>query len=233
MTLMNYNDGDIKSVWLDVIGGREAVISSFFSAGSGLTMYYSLSMPGIVWFERNGREFEVVDYDWNGPRFQDVMIQDNESNTQTKGGRKGRLAGALIGTLIAPGIGTVIGAAVGTGRKEDANTRGQTISHIETREIPVIAYLHLRDLYNDDILQVSFRCTSELDARIRNHIAVNLTSLEYDAVIEPEVLPLPEQTESTQKATDLLAQLRELKQLLDDGAISEEEYAVLKKKIME
>ncbi len=229
MTLMNFMDSDTRSVTLDVTGGREAVSASMFS--SELKMYYSLSMPGIVWFDRSGREFEVVDYEWSGPRFQDVMIQDNNSNTQTHGGRKGRLAGALIGTLIAPGIGTVIGAAVGTGRKENSNTRGQTISHVETREVPVAAYLHLRNLDTDDIVQLSFRCDSQLDATIRNHVAINLTSLDYDP--QPQIISIPEHTEKKEDAASLLAQLKELKELLDAEAITEEEYAVLKKKLME
>ncbi len=124
MTIINKYDRDVRCVTLDVTGGRESVSDSLFS--QELNMFYSLIVPGIVWFDRNGdREFEVVDYRWDGPRYQDVMIQDNNSNTSTKGGRKGRIAGALIGTLIAPGIGTVIGAAIGTGKKEDSSTRGR------------------------------------------------------------------------------------------------------------
>ncbi len=230
MTIINKHDRDVRSLTLDVTGGREAVSDSLFS--QELNMFYSLSFPGIVWFGRNaGQEFEVVDYRWDGPRYQDVMIQDNSSNTSTKGSRKGRIAGALIGTLIAPGIGTVIGAAIGTGRKDNSETKGQTISHTEVREVPVTAFLHLRNLDTDDIVQLSFRCTSMQDATIRNHIAVNLTSIEYDP--EPEPVMIPEHTEKEENAKDLLAQLKELKQLLDDEAITEEEYAVLKKKLME
>lgn len=230
MTIIDKYDRDVRSVTLDVTGGRESVSDSLFS--KELNMFYSLSVPGIVWFDRKGdREFEVVDYRWDGPRYQDVMIQDNSSNTSTKGGRKGRLAGALIGTIIAPGIGTVIGAAIGTGRKDNSETRGQTISHTETREVPVTAFLHLRNLDTDDIVQLSFRCTSMQDATIRNHIAVNLTSIEYDP--EPEPVMIPEHPGKTENAKDLLSQLKELKQLLDDEAITEEEYAVLKKKLME
>jgi len=40
-------------------------------------------------------------------------------------------------------------------------------------------------------------------------------------------------SEKKEDAASLLAQLKELKELLDAEAITEEEYAVLKKKLME
>ena len=228
MSLINILDPDTDSIDLKLTGGKEAVSNSYFSDQT--KMFFNTGLPGIIWFDYSAKkEYEVLDYHWNGPRYQDVMIQDNDSSTHTRGGRKGRVAGAIIGTMLMPGIGTVIGAAVGTGRKEDSRTRGQTISHIETKEVPVDAFMKLRDLERDQIINISFQCTSALDVKIRNNITINLEPGAYIDFPEPELLPEPEKEPETK---DVISQLKELKALLDDGAISKEEYEVLKKKII-
>lgn len=223
---MNKNS---ESIGLDITGGKEDLgVSTVFA--SDVKMYFTEGLPGIVWFDYSRRkEYEVLDYQWNGPRYQDVIVNDNQATTRTNAGRKGRVAGAIIGTILMPGIGTVIGAAVGTGKKEVSNTQGQTTSHVETREVPVIASMKLRDLEHDQIVNIAFRCTSSLDARIRNNITLNLDPSGYIDFGEPELLPEPEKEPETK---DVLSQLRELKSLLDDGAITREEYEALKKKIL-
>ena len=239
MSLFRVYESDARSISLEVLAGQEDISVNKYS--KDLDMCYQEGMPGIIWFNGNRRrEFEVLDYQWSGPRYQDVMIQDNSSNTKTKTKRKGRVAGALIGTVLLPGIGTVIGAAVGTGRKEDSDTRGQTISHIETKEVPVTAHMKLRDLYNDELIHISFKCTSQIDARIRNNIAANLEAIDTYVIDGERSLPEPEEAKEepayieTKAAdtTDVVSKLRELKQLLDDGVITREEFDALKKKII-
>lgn len=229
MSLMKLFDSETDTIELDITGGREDLgVSNVFM--SDVKMYFTEGLPGIVWFDYSRRkEFEVLDYQWNGPRYQDVVVNDNASTTKTRGGRKGRVAGAIIGTMLMPGIGTVIGAAVGTGRKEVSNTKGQTISHVETQEVPVIATMKLRDLDRDQVVNIAFRCTSSLDARIRNNVTVNLDPGVYIDFGEPEYLPEPEKEPETK---DVISQLKELMTLLDQGAITREEYEVLKKKIL-
>ena len=229
MSLMNLFDSETKAIELEMTAGKDDIVPNNLFM-SKIKMYFSEGMPGIVWFDYSKtKEYEVLDYQWNGPGYQQVMIHDNDSSTRTKGGRKGRVAGAIIGTILMPGIGTVIGAAVGTGKKEVSNTRGQTVSHIETKEIPVPASMKLRNLQNDTIVNIGFQCTAELDARIRNNIAANLDPGYYIDVESPQALPEPEPEKETK---DVLAQLRELKSLLDDGAITQDEYDALKKKIL-
>ena len=236
MTLFNYLDSDVRSFDIDLISGKDRIISGWYTTNNKI--YYSEGVPGIVWFSSaRNQEYEVLDYQWNGPRYQDVMIQDNLSTTKTKSKRKGRVAGALIGTVLLPGVGTVIGAAVGTGRKEDTDTRGQTVSHIETQEIPVAATMKLRDISSDELIHISFRCTSEMDARIRNNIASNLELIDTYVIDEPVKFidvkaEKPETAKETKDTRDVLSQIRELKQLLDEGAISKEEFELLKKKIL-
>lgn len=221
-----YDSYAAEYIELDLIAGRNDIPKDRGVARH--RMYFEESFPGIVWFEKNRlKEYEVVDYRWEGPRYQDVMIQDHTANTETRGKRKGRLAGAVIGTILLPGVGTVIGAAVGTGRKEVSDTRGRTRSHIETQEVPAMAEMRLRDIDMDEYVRIRFNCTADLDARIRNNITVNLEEPLYIDHTETAYLPEPE--EKPEK--DLFAQIRELKALLDEGAITQEEYEMLKKKL--
>ena len=230
MSLYKTYDSQTDSLALEVISGKEDITTNIWS--SDIKMHFSVGLPGIVWFDTfRTVEYEVLDYRWDGPRYQEVMIQDSTSDTKTRGGRKGRVAGALIGTMIMPGIGTVIGAAVGTGRKENSRTQGVNRSHIETQEGPVVAQMRLRNIANDEIINIGFKCTSSLDTRIRNNITVNLDNdvIDYTA---PAYLPEPEQPKETKDTKDILTQIRELKELLDDGAITQEEYEMLKKKLL-
>ena len=89
--------------------------------------------------------------------------------------------------------------------------------------------MKLRDLERDQIVHVSFQCTSPMDARIRNNITINLEDGAYINFDEPMLLPEPENEPETK---DVITQLRELKTLLDEGAITQEEYDTLKKKII-
>ncbi len=224
--------GRSSSMEVKLFSGREDVSNRKFSDTN--VIRWQEGMPGIVWFDRNyDRAFEVLDYRWDGPHFQEVMIQDNTSDTTTGSKRKGRVAGALIGTLIMPGIGTVIGAAVGTGKKQESNTRGKTISHIERQEVPVSAYMRLRDLSNDMVYTIGFEADSALDARIRNQIACNLEPLEEVTYIEETYEEPVRMIEQRKDEDDVLKKIRELKGLLDEGAISEEEYAVLKRRLFQ
>ena len=258
--LQSFND-PVQSVELSGVNGWQDIVTDRRSGS--VTMFYGEGIPGIVWFDRrHSREYEVLEYQWDGPRYQDVMVHDQVSNTETRGKRKGRLAGALIGTILMPGVGTISGAAVGTGRREVSDTRGHTRSHIETQEIPVAAYMRLRDLFTDEHVTISFPCTAGIDARIRNNITLNLDADYGDGMYidsgekpreipestwgrvvyedmgrEPEYIDVPVNVNKRAEASgssrsDLLAQLRELKDLLDEGAISESEYEMLKRQLL-
>ena len=212
------------TIIIEVTGGQEDV-SSRRNAGE-LHMHYDEGMPGIIWFDRDyERVFEVIDYQWQGPAYRDYVIEHREEeNDGLFSNRKGRVTGAIIGTMIAPGIGTVLGAAVGTGKKRDRHSYSE--SRVETREIRTNAVMKLRDITNDEIIRITFLCDNDIDARIRNNVTVNLEA-------EDEYFPIPEEEAPAPAAEDdMIAKIRELKDLLDSGAIDEEEYRLLKKKLI-
>ena len=215
------------TIIIDITGGQEDI--SDRRPANPFHLHFDEGMPGIIWFNREyDRVFEVVGYEWSGPQYRDYVYERTETSGDDGffANRKGRVAGALIGTAIAPGIGTIIGAAVGTGKKKDRETYSE--SRVESREIRTNAFLRLRDITNDNIIRISFLCDSDIDARIRNNVSVNLESVEE----MPE--NIPEETKPAQKEpdTDMISRIRELKELLDSGAIDEEEYALLKKKLI-
>lgn len=219
-----------KSITIEFIHGAEDV--SGRRGQKTLPMHYQEGIPGVIWFDhRADRVYEILDYSWDGPEYQNVVIQDNHSNTVTRRGRKGRFAGAVIGTILMPGVGTVIGAAIGTGRRERSRTRNRSVSHVETKEIPVPATMRLRELATDRILTIGFSCNASLDANIRNTVAANLEPLEAVTYIHDIPEEIPQITEKSGQQ-DVLAQIRELKELLDEGAITKEEYIELKKHLI-
>lgn len=242
MSLIKYGDIDIDSFPLEVISGKEEITSGFFR--SETRMYFSKSLPGIVWFDRNhSREFEVLDYFWNGPGIQNVIIQNNNEETTTEERSGGSLAGAVIGTMLLPGIGTIIGAAMGSGSSEVSKTKESVVSYVQSQEVPVIAYMKLRDLEGDQIITIGFSCTSDLDVRIKNNITSNFEALEYSDVQYAEddeyyeELPAPEEPTQIPETRsldpkELFSHLRELKALLDEGVINEDEFAKLKRKLI-
>ena len=228
MTLMKSVNAKSSEVKIRIISGRQDLNKDLVF--DTVHMSFCEAIPGIVYFGYYAdKEYEVLHYEWDGPRYENYMIQDQNSHTHTSGGRKGRQTGAIIGTILMPGLGTVIGAAVGTGKKEDSNTHGQATSHMETKEVWAPAKMKLRELTTDRIVNITFQCTSELDTKIRNNITVNLDAVDYIDV-SPKAIPFEETARPENK--DVLAQIRELKSLLDDGAITQEEYELLKKKII-
>ena len=54
----------------------------------------------------------------------------------------------------------------------------------------------------------------------------------YYSVKTPETAPAPEKQESDSSAKDMFARLRECKKLLDEGILTEEEFAEQKAKIL-
>ena len=119
-----------------------------------------------------------------------------------------------------PGIGTAVGAAIGAGSKGKSTTQGnmssnsrQMTQHIEQAGTAV---LKLRRIDDGMTFPISIACTTEIDAQIRC----------FQIKEEQSV------AEVSKNTTDALKGIKALKELLDMGAISEEEFETKKKQLL-
>ncbi len=206
---------ETDSIELMLTGGIQEVIKG--NLLNTAHMYFHHGVPGIVWFDYLHRdEYEVLEYHWNGPRYREVPVEE-ESYT-----RRRKSSNTLLDTFY-----EVFGIENPVSYREPEPAR------VETREVPVLASMRLRDLMEERIVTITFNCTSDIDTRIRNSIASNLDS-SFNTVHGKEETPKKDMQAETPPKTDqdIIARIRELKSLLDDGAITQEEYEILKKKLI-
>ena len=210
---------------------RQSQVSAFITikngpAGmNGACTIRQRQEDGLIYFGVDeNRLYELLDYSWDGP------LYGSMTNTQTTGisssqtvkkGKAGKMtAGAVVGTLLMPGIGTAVGAAIGAGSKGKSTTQGnmssnsrQMTQHIEQAGTAV---LKLRRIDDGMTFPISIACTTEIDAQIRC----------FQIKKEQSV------AEVSKNTTDALKGIKALKELLDMGAISEEEFETKKKQLL-
>ena len=180
---------------------------------------------GLVYFGTDeAKLYQLIDYSWDGPLYGSV------SNTQTTGtnnsqttkkGKAGKMtAGAVVGTFLLPGIGTAVGAAIGAGGKGNSATQSTMSSNSRqvTQQVEQAgtAVLKLRRINDGMVFPISIACTTEIDAQIRC----------FQIIQEPSV------AEVSKNTADALKGIKALKELLDMGAISEEEFEFKKKQLL-
>lgn len=179
---------------------------------------------GEVYFNKDTRVFySLLNYEWDGPEF-DVVTKttgNTTSSSQTKKKGKGLKigVGALVGSIAGP-VGTLVGAAVGAGSKGKSNTHGQTFTDsTETSknvEKNTNGTITVRSHDNGMIYKISFKCNRDLDAKIR--------CLKFES----------EETkkEAVESVSMSLEGIKALKELLDMGAITQEEFDKKKQQIL-
>lgn len=160
-------------------------------------------------FDHKGAHFIIYSVDWDGKKTVSYTssIASGSSTSNTK--RKGRVLGAAIGTAIAPGVGTVIGAAYGTGNKK---TKTETVGSVDTieREQETFSNIKLTLKYKDGIMKdVLYKC------------------LEKDAQV---IIGLVEQ--ESYDDSNSIQMIKDLKELLDIGAITQEEFDTKKAELL-
>ena len=165
-------------------------------------------------FDDDGREFNILDVKWDGIK----TVTDTKNNTSTetteKSKRTGRIVGAAIGTAIAPGIGTVIGAAYGTGNKKNvATSNSKGISYASEREVFSNLYLSIKYIDNSELVQRKFRCLSDTANKL---LALNDKNEKESPIQENPI-----------------EQIKQLKELLDIGALSKEEFDRKKSELLD
>lgn len=188
---------------------------------------------GEVYFNDDTRVFySIVNYEWDGPEFDQVTKSrsstNTSSNTVSDTVKKGKAlkvgAGALIGYAAGP-VGALIGAGMGAASKGKSRTTSkttgnsltdglQTTSNVEKLTNAIIVF---RNLDNGKTYTVSFKCNRDMDVKIRC-FDFEQTPVELEDVVK--------------ETTTSLEGIKALKELLDMGAITQDEFDAKKKQIL-
>lgn len=174
-----------------------------------------------VFFNTNLQDrFLLIDYSWSGPRFETLT----ESTSTTHGeditkGKSGRMAaGAVLGTVLMPGFGTVVGTAIGAGGKKKEITDSQSDSRKVQRKTEVLtpATLKFRNMDNGQTVSIVIGCNTLIDSQIKCFQIQREQSAQ----------------EISKDTMDALKGIKSLKELLDMGAITQEEFDLKKQQLL-
>lgn len=176
---------------------------------------------GTVYFDKNVNEaYILLNYWWNGPRFDMVTRTVTTTNTKSKTkGKTGRIAGgAVVGTLLMPGIGTAVGAVAGAGGRKKSKSYSTTISNDvqHSQELNTPATLRLKNLYTNEYINIVITCNTVIDSQIKCFQFMTEQS-------KPELV---------KDTTDSLKGIKALKELLDMGGITQEEFDTKKRQLL-
>lgn len=207
-----------RSLTLNIsFGNKEVGISSMS------TMRQKIN--GEVYFNYDDSTlYRLIGYEWCGPKYE-IMTTSNTSgtsNTDTeKKGKSGRMAaGAIIGTFLCPGIGTAVGAAIGAGGK--SKSKSQTINESSSEQLQrhveknTSAIIKLRRITDGTLFSITVSCNTNIDSQIR---CFNFEQESSTASVSKDM-------------TDALKGIKALKELLDMGAITQEEFDLKKKQLL-
>lgn len=203
-----------------------AVSATFGYEELGLSSYITINQTpnGNIYFNKNIASYYVItDYIWNGAEYDTITAttskEKNNSKT-TKNGKSLKIgAGAILGNMIAPGPGgLLVGAAIGAGGKGKSYTKGDkaqtSTQQSKNVEKDTIATLTFCALDSGKTYKLSFKCNTTLDSKIR---CFNIA---------------PNKETSVNNISQSLEGLKALKELLDMGAITQEEFDAKKNQIL-
>ena len=202
----------VRVLRLRVISGKES-----FDLPSRKTPFLLRQWKdGYVTIADMPEKYTLMDYEWNGPEYRTVEKTTTTSHTKGKNKektkRRGHLTGAVIGTAIAPGVGTIVGAAVGTGKKtkgkNNSTTTGTATTTSDNIEVDSYASMKMRNIETNQVNTIGFYCSSNIDMQLKSF---NI-SKSSDA------------SENVRNQKTSVELLKDYKELLDSGIITQEEF---------
>lgn len=162
----------------------------------------------------------IVKYD----TIKDIQVFESVkevTSTKSKGKekRKGVMTRAAVGTILMPGVGTLAGALTAkkqsTGESEAVTSQQVTRTIVLTRDDPFKTVLNVP--YN-----------AELEVKLRSILAENLS--QTAPVEQVAEVPQGEQPVSSVSVAD---ELMKLKELLDAGVLTQEEFTAQKQRLLQ
>lgn len=173
-----------------------------------------------VFFNTNQQDrFLLIDYSWSGPQFETLT----ESTSSTHGedvtkGKSGRMAaGAVVGSVFGL-AGVAAGMAIGAGGKKKESTDSQSDSRKVQRKTEVLtpATLKFKNLDNGQIVSIVIGCNTLIDSQIK--------CFQIQREQSAQEVPI--------NATEALKEIKALKELLDMGVITQEEFDHKKQQLL-
>lgn len=173
----------------------------------------------------------IVKYD----TIKDIQIHESvQQVTSTKSNgrekRKGVMTRAAVGTILMPGVGTLAGAL--TAKKQSSIESEAVTSQQVTRTIVLT-----RDDPFKTVLTIPYH--PELEAKLRSILAENLAQTaaaeqitETSPVEQPQIVEQTPQVEQIASNISIADELIKLKELLDAGVLTEEEFAIQKQRLL-
>ncbi len=173
----------------------------------------------------------IVKYD----TIKDIQVYESvQEVTTTKSSgrekRKGVMTRAAVGTILMPGVGTLAGAL--TAKKQSAVESEAVTSQQVTRTIV---------LTRDDPFKtvLTFPYHPELEIKLRSILAENLAQTavveqiaETSHIEQPQTVEQTPQVEQVTSNISVADELIKLKELLDAGVLTEEEFAAQKQRLL-
>lgn len=223
--IKNYPERQIELKQLQAEQSKMQRVSLQISSGFHLVHANSAATmfqrdDGTIFFNNNyDDKFLFIDYNWNGPQYE--IITDSTTNTTGKEVTKGKIgkivAGAVIGSAFSP-VGTLVGAAAGAGGKKKKNKISQSNTSSVQRQTEILtpATLKFKNMESGTIVSIVIGCNSLIDSQIKGMQITREQSV----------------NEISKDTTDALKGVKALKELLDMGAITQEEFDIKKQQIL-
>lgn len=234
---------DIKNTGIYMKVNVDIASGSAPAGVSGRTTIVQLNDNRIALNPKNPEFYYLLSTEFNGPTYKTVFDShtsgDSTTNSETdtvKKGKSGRVAaGAVLGTVLLPGVGTVVGAYAGSKGKEKKKKKGSKKTKHDSRTSETTQEIEVKSLAKVNLLRISNnrKITLTINADTKDYN--NLLSLQtYDPEDTKSVAaPIQEEApHSAQPLKNAVAELKELKELVDMGILTQEEFDKKKKELL-
>lgn len=222
--------GIFLTIKIHIASGQTAISSK------NQTKIFQLNNDKIFFNKKNPEFYYLLDRQFDGPVFQQLITNHSSSNSVTKSkgkdvkkGNMGKTAvGALIGNAIAPGIGGAVGAFVGS--------RGKKKQKSKSREVVNQRQAHQQTMVDVEVKSLATLTLLRLSDKKKIILTLKADTKDYNELLSLQTHPLRKKKEQNNKKKltkkkhrpsreQAIEKLKEYKELQNLNIISDSEYA--------
>lgn len=207
------------------VSGKELVNGSFFGS------IYQLNNGEVVFNIDTPINFIIRNMDFAGPSYHEETKTTGKVKTKKK--RHG-LAGSVVGTVLAPGVGTIAGAVVGHGMGKDKTADNRDSSTYQVEDDSNLT-LTLENVETKETIVIGL-AAKQADYQKLLNFKVFPIEAAATVQIENDTTSTPIETTSAQSVqtidNTMVAELKQLKELLDEEIITQDEFDQKKKQLL-